>query len=76
VVKAVGIGLAADLCQIHTSPEHDGPVEVHYGIAPGPESWLVDEPDAGPGAHAAVARTPDSSGNIQTLRYGNPPPRQ
>jgi 4'-phosphopantetheinyl transferase len=72
VVKAVGIGLAADLRQIDTSPERDGPVEVRYGIAPGPQSWLVQEPDFGPGAHAAVARTADSGGSIQTLRYGGP----
>ena len=73
VVKAVGIGLGADLRQIHACPEQRGPVEVRYGIAPGPQSWLVDEPACGPGVHAAVARTADSTGSIQALRYGTVP---
>lgn len=73
VVKAVGVGLAADLCRIEVHPDRPGPVEVRYGVAPGPAVWTLEEPDFGPDLHAALARTAGSTGPVRTLRYGQDP---
>lgn len=73
VVKAVGVGLIADLSAIDVFPELPGPVIVDYGIAPGPDSWRLEEADFGPGFHTVLARTRDSTGPVRTFRYGTDP---
>ncbi|GJF28373.1 hypothetical protein KNE206_10730 [Kitasatospora sp. NE20-6] len=73
VVKAVGIGLAADLCRIEVHPDRPGPVTVRYGVDPGPTAWTLQEPDFGPDLHAALARVEGSTGPVRTFRYGGDP---
>lgn len=73
VVKAVGIGLAADLTRIEVHPGTPGPVLVRYGLPPGPDHWLLQEPDFGTGVYAAIARTASSTGPVRALRYGLDP---
>ncbi|MFG2823374.1 4'-phosphopantetheinyl transferase family protein [Kitasatospora sp. NPDC048365] len=73
VVKAVGVGLAADLTRIEVHPDFPGPVLVRYGVAPGPTAWTLEEPDFGPDLHAALARVDGSTGPVRTFRYGADP---
>jgi 4'-phosphopantetheinyl transferase len=70
VVKAVGVGLAADLCRIEVHPQFPGPVVVRYGLDPGLTEWVLQEPDVGPGLYAALARVDGSTGPVRTFRYG------
>lgn len=73
VVKAVGVGLAAELCRIEVHPQFPGPVLVRYGLAPGRTDWTLEEPDCGPGLHAALARLDGSTGPVRLHRYGVDP---
>ncbi|AUG78195.1 hypothetical protein CFP65_3399 [Kitasatospora sp. MMS16-BH015] len=70
VVKAVGVGLAADLCRIEVHPQLPGPVLVDYGVAPGPGRWILEEPDIGPELYGALAREQGSTGEVLTHEYG------
>ncbi|MEU9316896.1 4'-phosphopantetheinyl transferase superfamily protein [Streptomyces sp. NPDC048295] len=56
VLKAVGVGIAADLRGLEVLPGEAGPVAVEH-TGPGPRgSWLVEDVDLGPGLVAALAR--------------------
>lgn len=73
VVKAVGVGLVADLCRIEVYPQHQGPVLVSFGLPPGPEAWTVQGLDLAPGVTAALARTDGSTGPVRIRHYGADP---
>lgn len=73
VVKAVGVGLAADLCRIEVRPEIAEPVQVEFGLGSGPRGWTVQGLDLGAGVTAALARAEGSTGPVRVLRYDQDP---
>nr|WSZ99204.1 4'-phosphopantetheinyl transferase superfamily protein [Streptomyces sp. NBC_00857] len=69
VLKAVGIGIVADLRGLDVQPAEAGPVVVEH-TGPGPHRrWLVEEVDLGPGLVAALAREAARSTAPVTLRF-------
>ncbi|HEU5332070.1 MAG TPA: 4'-phosphopantetheinyl transferase superfamily protein [Actinocrinis sp.] len=80
VVKAIGVGLVADLRAIDVDPARFAPVTVRYGVLPGPAEWVVRDLPLGPGRHAALARPASAKGPVNLYEYalsalpGPPPP--
>ncbi len=71
VVKAVGVGLAADLRQIEVAPECPGPVPVRFGVGAGPHDWVVQDLPVGPGRFAALARPAPAAGRVRLFEYSD-----
>jgi 4'-phosphopantetheinyl transferase len=69
VVKAVGVGLVADLRAIETDPARLAPVTVHFGVKEGPQDWIVQDLPLGPGRHAALARQAPALGPVRLYEY-------
>jgi len=69
VVKAVGVGLVADLRGIETDPARLAPVAVHFGVRGGPYDWIVQDLPLGPGCHAALARQAPARGPVRLYEY-------
>lgn len=69
VLKAVGVGLAADLTGLDVYPDRGGPVAVRYGLdasaAGRAAGWLVHDLPVEPGLVAALAVPTTSPGNTR-----------
>ncbi|MBB4948271.1 4'-phosphopantetheinyl transferase [Kitasatospora gansuensis] len=72
VLKAVGVGLAADLRAIEVDPELPGPVVVRFGVGAGPRRWLVQDLPVGQGRYAALARPFPATGRVSLVEYADP----
>jgi 4'-phosphopantetheinyl transferase len=70
VVKASGIGLAAELREVDVQPAHRGPVPVRHGAPGGPDAWVVQDLPVGPGLLAALAVQAGHEGAV--VRCGSP----
>ncbi|WP_338781606.1 4'-phosphopantetheinyl transferase superfamily protein [Streptomyces sp. DG1A-41] len=64
VVKAVGVGVVADLATLEVAPHLPGPVPVRHTESRGPQWWLVHDLPLGPGTYGALAQEPESSGPV------------
>ncbi|MBT2491919.1 4'-phosphopantetheinyl transferase superfamily protein [Streptomyces sp. ISL-96] len=69
VVKASGVGIAADLTSIDVRPAAEGPVRVIHTEPNGPDNWLVQNLPAAPGLFAALAREATSTGPVRLRDY-------
>ncbi|MFP3989067.1 4'-phosphopantetheinyl transferase superfamily protein [Streptomyces sp. E11-3] len=69
VVKAIGVGIIADLKAIDIQPARSGPVLVRHTEPTGPDSWLVMDLPTVDGAFAALARESGSTGPVELRHY-------
>ncbi|WP_327258032.1 4'-phosphopantetheinyl transferase family protein [Streptomyces sp. NBC_01244] len=69
VVKASGVGIAADLGSIDVRPATDGPVHVAHTEPNGPYRWLVQSLETEPGVFAALAREAACTGPVRLHAY-------
>ncbi|MFE7757932.1 4'-phosphopantetheinyl transferase family protein [Streptomyces sp. NPDC057429] len=70
VLKAVGIGLAADLRSIETHPDHPDPARVAAGVPGTPDAWAVRDLGLSTDWVATVAVPHSVSIGVNTLRRG------
>ncbi|MGW4234037.1 4'-phosphopantetheinyl transferase family protein [Streptomyces sp. NPDC004980] len=68
VLKAIGIGLAADLTGIETHPDHPDPARVTAGIPGTPDAWAVRDLPLPTGWTATVALPHSVSIGVNSLR--------
>lgn len=64
VLKAVGVGIVADLRQVYVRPAEAGPLFVEHAESGQRTRWLVEEPDLGPHLAVALARKAGSAGRV------------